>query len=162
MDKARNLGDMNQRRAFTLLEVLIALALVALALPLLIAPFLYTARDFQENVEKLKMERVAQWALTSLLADLHQKKIATSMLEGNQTYPIPSPWFQEVGIEAGGTYIFTKKQPERAPEAGENNIELWEVMFAFPLESQKKEATFSYLFIVIREEKGMAEENEEE
>jgi hypothetical protein len=136
------------------LEVLIALALIALALPLLISPFVYMATDLREEIQTSQLERIANLSLSSLLVGFHTKKIPLTVLESDQSYPVPFEWYKDMGFkedEIIANYRFAKKN-ENKEEGDKEKHELWEVTFAFQLLGQKNPVEFKHLFLVEREQ----------
>lgn len=139
-------------RHFSLLEVLIAMAIIALALPLLMSPFIYTTVDSQEALEKADVEAAANLSIASFLADLHLNKIPVSIVESNQEMSAPQEWYQgrfpQGRVQA--TYRFRLLKNHEGKE-GEKIIQLWQIVFSLKLHSQKKSSEFEYDFIVIKE-----------
>lgn len=139
-------------RFFSLLEVLVALMLISLLFPLLIAPFTYAKVDFEENTRSIKIERASQMCLSSFLIDLHLEKLNIHQFENKTVHPIPPEWLQEIDPERrlSGTYYCEKLQPKKQEEEeGEKKIELWQVVFSFTEVKQKTKALFGYDFVVV-------------
>ena len=67
-----------RKRSFTLIEVLIALALVSISLPLLLAPFYYEIRHLELYKKSVQREEDLLTLKTSLFEALHMKKIRIS------------------------------------------------------------------------------------
>lgn len=134
---------------FTLLEVLIALLLISAALPLLIAPFFYASFDRQEALEKIRLEKAAQFAITQLLIDLHTKKIPPQEVEAGRSYPVHEEWFEalEYKSQISGAYQFEKKWP--LTEQSQQGPELWQVRIDLKMATQKNPLPFVYEFILI-------------
>lgn len=64
-----------KKRAFSLLEVLICLALISIALPLLVAPFLYESANLSEEIKLNRENRKTASHLAALLEAFHTKKL---------------------------------------------------------------------------------------
>ena len=139
-----------KKRQFSLLEVLIAFLLISFSLPLLIAPFLYSAVDQKETLEKLKIEAAAHTSLTSFLVDLHTGKIP--QIEPAEQIPLRAEWLNDGQIS--GSYALKKLKPSRDEALDEKSesviIELWEATFSLKSPSQKIPIPFSYHFVVVR------------
>lgn len=144
------------RRCFSLLEVLIAFMLIALSLPLLIAPFLYASVDQREMVEKMKAETASQFAITGFLVDLHLGKIPISGIVDKGEEPLKEEWFEKMGGAVSGHYELTKLKSQVEHKDDEENdkvdIELWEVRFVFDSLSLKKSTVFPFKFTIVRGE----------
>jgi type II secretory pathway pseudopilin PulG len=148
-----------RRPKFTLLEVLIALALIVLSLPLLISPFVYMTEDIQQESRAMRLEKAAAFSINSLLIDFHLKKISLDVLEANEVFQVPSEWYKEEfkEKEITGSYTFNKLN-----SSGKTNqkIEKWQVLFLLGISDQKtkkqdenEKTQFKYQFIVQRAQK---------
>lgn len=140
---------MIKHKHFTLLEVLIAMLLISITLPVLITPFFYASVDQRETMEKIRLEKAAQFSITLLLVDLQTKQISPKDLEIDRAYPIKSEWVKGIGFSEplAGTYTFKKLRPTRNLQ--EQGAELWQVNFALRLPSQKEPTAFKYQFILL-------------
>ena len=103
-----------RQRPFSLLEVLIGLALVTIALPLLLAPFFYEATNLEEGRKQLKAAEALNASFAIVLEALHAKKIP---LENTPE----AEWLQYEKI----AYKLKRIRPEE-PEK-EADVELWQL-----------------------------------
>lgn len=117
-----------QKRGFSLLEVLIALLIISVALPILMSPFVYASIDQREAIKKMQQEKMVFNQLTTVLANMQMGLIPLNLLESNQEYPLNDA--------LGGSYHFKKLK------SGEQ-IELWQLVFTF-----KEGNPFTFNFIV--------------
>lgn len=126
-----------KKQYFTLLEVLMAMVLVVVAFPLLIAPYFYSFKDIQENMEAMQVEKASRIAAANFFIDLHLGKIALSSVEENQEHPIPASWFQEAfpKTEFEGVYRMVRIEP-RNPRS-DSKVFLWQVIFSLYTQAQK-------------------------
>ena len=65
----------SKKRAFTLLEVLIAFLLIVICLVPLLAPYPFIYRQQKKIVEELEIDRLASLAFVDLLSKIYKKEI---------------------------------------------------------------------------------------
>lgn len=141
-----------KRNAFTLLEVLIVLALVTLFLPIVLYPLRQTAKDIQLDLSEKELAKAVRFALANFLVKMHQEPPPFDSLGDEQSLPIPLEWFQGSSLENSvtGSYIIKKKKKDK--EAEENVLQLWEVIFTLKTRVMKEAEAmqFNYQFITRR------------
>lgn len=144
-----------RKREFTLLEVLIAILLVTFALPLLTAPFLYTARNYEADLDDAYLEKAAGFALVGLLGDLHKGRKLLGSFDAGLSHPGMEEWFSEAFPSPSGltvTYTLRKLKPsQKSEEEKTQNVELWEVSFLLKKGSKLPPTKFDFKFIAVRE-----------
>jgi type II secretory pathway pseudopilin PulG len=79
-------------RFFSLIEVLIALGLVTIALPLLTLPFIYSMKNYAEINKSLEYEKYAQQVVTRLFIEMHQGSVPLSQLKEKRQFEVPPDW----------------------------------------------------------------------
>jgi len=135
-----------KKRLLTLLEVLIAMLIITLALPILVSSFVFTYSQQSRFLDEVALDTIANSAFVSLFEDLSKGQISYKNLEVEQEFPVSVPGNWE------GTYAFKKLQPDKPPKEGTTYfVELWEVTFNFTHPRQKKTHTFKYNLIAVRD-----------
>lgn len=110
-------------RFFSLIEVLIALSLVALALPLLTLPYFYGIKNMAEIRQSLDHERLAQQIITRLYVELHQGMIPLARLKEKTPFDVPEEWME--GVRAfPATYLFKELESEDPDKPELKQVEL--------------------------------------
>lgn len=142
-----------KRRAFSLLEVLIVLALVTLFLPIVFYPMRQAVHDSQIDIEKRQVAKAIRFALGQFFAMMHQTPIPLDTIHEGVITPIPLEWFDGAfsePIRVQGTYLIRKKKRE---SQSEDPIQLWEVIFSLktPLMKEKEAIELGYDFITRQE-----------
>lgn len=134
-----------RKGSFSMMEVLLAIALIAIAMPILIAPFTATAKDSQAAYEKMRIEKAAQFAAANFMIDLHLGKIPLTAVENEEIKPVPEEWFKEINLEnvVHGEYKIVRHGTKPKKEE-DKKVGLWNVLFTLktPLETY----SFTYLF----------------
>ena len=138
---------------FSLLEVLVALMLITIALPLLMTPFFYATADQVEAIKKMKQEKAVAFLVTSILGDLQTGAIPLNSLEQESLYPLKEEW------KIPGTYRFKKLSRHYEDEDNEGKPELWLLLIA--LSEEGKNAGYPYEFIVKKNKPAAPLEKEE-
>lgn len=145
---------MKRKSFFSLLEVLIAILLVTFSIPLLIAPFLYTVRNYEADIKDAYLEKAAIFALAGFLEDLQRGQ---KVLSDGEVNPAKEEWFSKISPFIPGftvTYILQRLKPSaNSDEEETQNIELWQVVFTFqnPPSKNLSATQFSFKFVALKE-----------
>lgn len=126
-----------RHRSFTLLEVLIALVLITIALPLLTAPYFYEALNLMQSTKARRLEQNLQQAKATLLEAIHTK----------QMNPFSEPKGEWTKLETmpAVDYRFTRQKPKSDEES--EALELWEISLRI---KDLKGEPLKYLLVVKR------------
>ncbi|KAF3363254.1 hypothetical protein PHSC3_000144 [Chlamydiales bacterium STE3] len=139
----------SRRECFTLLEVLIALLLVLMCLPILISSFVFINIEQQKMLNQMGLSQVANNAFAVVLEEMVTNKISYNFLEGDRTFPLEPRHF-ESDKPLNGSFFFKKLDPEK-PNKENYKVELWQVTIELEPPYEKKAFSFAYKFIVIRD-----------
>lgn len=149
-----------KNRHLTLLEVLIALLLIMMTLPILISSFAFTTIEQQKMINSMSVNRVANNAFALIYEELATHKITYPMLEADREYPLDANHLKDPSGIWSGNYKFHKLKPDK-PKTTKYHVELWEVLFDFDQAGSKEKKHFAYDFIVIRDLTAIGEKEDE-
>lgn len=150
----------SKKRHLTLLEVLIALLLVMVTLPILISSFVFTTVEQQKMIAGMSINRVANHAFAVIFEDLAVHRITYNVLESDREFPLEEKHLGDTSGRWSGTYRFKKLKPDK-PKQKNYYVELWEVLFDFSQANSKEKKHFAYHFIVIRDLTHLGAQEEE-
>lgn len=125
------------RRSFTLLEVLIALVLITIALPLLTAPYFYEALNLMQSTKARRLEQSLQQAKAQILESIHAKQL--------NPFGEPKGEWRKLETMPSVDYRFTRQKPKTDEEAA--SLELWEMSLRI---KELKGDPLKYLIVVKR------------
>lgn len=123
------------RRSFTLIEVLLALMLLLIALPLTMAPVAYLAKDLRQTKELWIAEQALNRAVTAFFVQLHQN---TGPVVERGPDPIPQAWLVDLPPRAKGNYQLRKIKEGK-------QWQQWQVTIELLLGSQKISADYYWV-----------------
>lgn len=140
-----------KKRHLTLLEVLIALLLVIMVLPVLVSSFLATYTQQEKFTDEIFLNRLANNAFVSVFEDMSKNRISYQDLESEREFSLNSGQFLADKRNWEGSYSFKKLRPDKPPKNTAYFVELWQLHFTFSQDNKKKANTFDYDFIVVRD-----------
>lgn len=151
------------KRHILLLEVLIALALVALCAFPLLAPQMMMIRSEREFLHDIEADRVANTIFVNIVQKMYSNSITWQQLNSPEEFPIDSNLLNEMSLPRGWPYAMTcrfkigNQKPVGKP-AQFALVEVWITMT--PKEGNP--LTFFYEVFVEKEPELISEETNEE
>ncbi len=125
-----------KKRPFSLLEVLIALTLISVSIPILINPYLFEVLNLNESERIMRQERTLSTLKAVLFEALHTGKIAVKEEDQNKWQEIDPTW---TSLKGKFTLTLNRKKEDEA-----KRVELWNLTIA--LEGSKDNPQ-TYLFV---------------
>ncbi|MCB1111239.1 MAG: hypothetical protein H7A37_06670 [Chlamydiales bacterium] len=133
------------KRPLTIMEVLIAFALVVLCVFPLIAPHVLMLRAEYRFIDQVRLDHYVNDHYVSLLEQLHRNVIPWSSIEEGAEQPLEAPEIKPYR----GSYrlsIAEKKPKESAP----TSAYLVELHYRFTKDEAKKPVEYNYLIYLVR------------
>jgi hypothetical protein len=143
------------RRNILLLEILIAITIIAVCmLPLLSSHvFIYNAEN--EFKQTTQLEHVANLVYVDILEKLHQNTISWNDIESGKSIPIDSQFLEPIDKRLKGSYSFYKTDA-KFDDAGNWGGFLYDVRIVFSAGENKQSLTIPCLTYMLRHHLGQA------
>lgn len=139
------------RREVTLLEVLIALLIVAAALPILVSSSVFIYGEHERFLEEVVIDRIANNAFAAIFEELSANRLSYRDLENERELPLNETHLKVEDSGYKGTFVFKRLKPEKPDKNSFYFVELWRATLKFSRKGSEKAHIFSYDFIVIRD-----------
>lgn len=146
------------KKHFTLLEVLIAFALIVLCVLPIISPHVAIYKAQRSFVKKIELDHVVNLLYANIYEDIQKNKIPWEKLEDKTIFPISSELLTNLNnkkpLPYVGTYQFEKQDSKPNPP-GPLSVYVFKLLFKFQ-HPKEKPLEYEYKIFMVRNLEGTA------
>jgi len=155
------------KRSYLLLEVIIALILVALFLFPVLTPHTYILKAEQDIIDNMGLSHAANLLYVHTLEELYQNALPFETLTEKESRKIPEAVLLKLKLDRIGklydvSYHFEKVRVKPKASKGNYHHYLFRWILHFKEPKNEKEKQFSFLVFLIRDLEEQEEDNAEE